>query len=230
MLQVQKILVGAGLAAGSRGKAEIHRQDLVAVWEIHLHAIGVGFIAAMQEGEMAGVETTLERLEPVAFLDVPRDVAMRVRNRGPFEVGESGLFLRRSHVGPHDAAALDARVGSDADLVHEAAAGRLARHVDALALDVEFPAVIDAAQPAFLVAAEEQGRRAMGTALVQQPDAAGGVAERDQPLAQELDADRRAVGLGKLLGEQRRYPIAPHEIAHRRSRTGPRQQIIFFGR
>ena len=81
----------------------------------------------------------------------------------------------------------------------EIAVGGLARLIDAIALDVELPAVIDAAEPARLVAAEKQGRGAVWATLVEETDAALGVAERDQPLAQKLDADRHAVGLGQLV-------------------------------
>src|SRR5262250_3138936 len=54
------------------------------------------------------------------------------------------------------------RVGASAGghPVAEAALRRHRRQVDAAALDVELPAVVDAAQPALLVAAEEEARPA----------------------------------------------------------------------
>ena len=56
---------------------------------------------------------------------------------------------------------------------------RLVHLVNAGAVDGEFPAVIDAAQPALLVAPEPQRGAAMGTMFVDEPDLAGAVAERD---------------------------------------------------
>ncbi len=38
----------------------------------------------------------------------------------------------------------------------------------------------------------------MGAELVHDADATGRIAERDQPLAEQLDPHRRAVGLGKF--------------------------------
>src|SRR5579862_3025461 len=125
---------------------------------------------------------------------------------------------------------LDARVSRYLDLALEVPVLRLTRQIDAIAVDVEFPTVIDAANAAFLVAAEEHRGGAMGTALVDEADAAIGVTECDEVLAEELHAHRCAVGLGDLAREQRRDPIAPHQRAHRRARPGPRQALILFPR
>jgi len=58
------------------------------------------------------------------------------------------------------------------DFVLELVVGGLVHLVDADAGDIEFPAVINAAQTAFLVAAKEQGGSAVRAILVQQADAA----------------------------------------------------------
>ena len=79
---------------------------------------------------------------------------------------------------------------------------RLVELIDAVAFDVEFPAVIDAAQPAFLVAPEEQRDAAMRAEFVDQADAAVAVAERDEILAEQSDAHRRAVRLGSSQDRQ----------------------------
>ena len=68
----------------------------------------------------------------------------------------------------------------------------------------------------------------MGAELVQKRDAIQAVAEGDEPLAHELDAHRRAIRARQLLGEERRHPEAPQEIAHQRSRIGPGQTLIVF--
>ena len=67
---------------------------------------------------------------------------------------------------------------------------RLVHHVHAAAVDVELPAVVDAAQPALLVAAEEERGAAVRAELVEQPDPALRVAEGHQVLAQQLHAHR----------------------------------------
>ena len=90
------------------------------------------------------------------------------------------------------------RIGGDADLVLEVVLLRLVHHVDAGAGDVELPAVIDAAQAAFLVAPEVQRGATVRAEFVDQADAAFAVAERDQVLAEQADADRRTVGFGDL--------------------------------
>ena len=82
------------------------------------------------------------------------------------------------------------------DLVFEVVLFRLVHHVGAGAGDVELPAVIDAAQAAFLVAPEVQRGAAVRAEFVEQADAAFAVAESDQVLAQKADAGGRAVGLG----------------------------------
>jgi len=59
-----------------------------------------------------------------------------------------------------------------------------------------------------------------------QADPAAGVAERDQLLAQHLDADRRAVGLGQLARQRDRLPEAPEIFAHRGAGAGPGEQLV----
>ena len=114
------------------------------------------------------------------------------------------------------------------DLVLEVVLRRLVQHVDAVAGHVELPAVIDAAQAALLVAAEVQRDAAVRAELVDQPDLAVGVAERDQVLAEQPHAHRRAVGLGDLAREQRGDPIPPHRVAHRGALAHPGDEFVFL--
>src|ERR1700721_3949428 len=104
------------------------------------------------------------------------------------------------------------------DLVHEGLGGRQIRLIDAAAIDVVFPAVIDAADAVVLVAAEEQRGAAMRTAVVHHADAARRVAKRDQLLAEEHEAHGIAVGL-QLRGFEPGQPVMAHETAHRRAGT-----------
>jgi hypothetical protein len=87
------------------------------------------------------------------------------------------------------------RIGLDADQVLGIEIGVGGRHVDAGALGVELPAVIDAADAAFLVAAEPEIGAAMRAILVDDPDHAARIAEREQFLAHHHDLLRRTVGV-----------------------------------
>src|SRR5258708_4202350 len=84
------------------------------------------------------------------------------------------------------------------------------------------------AQPVLLVAAEPQRDAAMGAELVHDADAALRIAKRDQPLAEQLYAHRRTVGLGDFPRQQRRNPITPHQRAHRRAGAGEREEIVLL--
>jgi hypothetical protein len=64
---------------------------------------------------------------------------------------------------------------------------RLRRHVDDIALGVELPAVVKAAQPALLIAAEGKRGLAVRTELAEQAELSLAVAERHELFAEELD-------------------------------------------
>src|SRR5262249_57703033 len=108
--------------------------------------------------------------------------------------------------------ALGAGVRAGAEFGLERALLGLARHLDAGALTVEFPPVVDAANALGLVAPEEEGRAAMGTVVLDEPDPAGRQTERDQVLAEEPHAHRRAVGLRQLGGDQRGNPELADQV------------------
>ena len=146
----------------------------------------------------------------------------------PFEAGEFRLVRGFSHVGPQDAAALDQRIGCQLDALAVAALDRLGRDFDTLSGDVVFPAMIGAAQPVLLVAAEPERDAAMGAELVDQAVAPLRVAERQKPLGEKLDTDRRAFILGKLLRKQRRNPVAAEQRAARGAGSGLRQQVVLL--
>src|SRR5262249_5256996 len=99
-------------------------------------------------------------------------------------------------------------------------------HVEAPAGDVEFPAVIDAAHPALLVAAEKQRRAAVRTAMIHHADPAGAVAKGNELLAEQHEADRRAAARN-LGGEQRGNPVFPHQLTHDGARADARQLDAF---
>src|SRR5262245_43416612 len=182
----------------------------------------------MQDGRVRGVDAAFEGLEPVGLLDDLRHVAMALRRLRPGEPGWRRGPLGWPHVGPYDAAELHRRVRRDLDLALELELLRLVHHVDAATVRVVLPAVVDAAQAALLVAAEEERRPPVRAVLVEQPDTAARVAEGDQILAEQSDANGRTVGLGHLADEQRGYPVAAHRRAHGTAGLDTREQGVFF--
>ncbi len=187
-----------------------------------------GEVAAVQEGHVARIDAAFHGLQPVALLDALGHERLVERHRAELVLGLRGLLFRRTHVGPQHAALFDQRIGLQLDLLGVAGFLRLGRDVHALAGHVELPAVIGAAQAAFLVAAEPQRDAAVGAELVDEAELALGIAEGDETLAEQLQAHRRAIGFRQFLAEKRRHPVATEEIAHRRSRVRLRQIVVLF--
>src|SRR5580704_6676650 len=98
----------------------------------------------MQQADVAGVEIALERLCPVAFVKSLGCENVAFRQMRPFELRHAGR-LARPHIRPDDAPEFTAWV---ANLFQPAGRtfARLVRHIYAIAGNIEFPAVIDAAQ------------------------------------------------------------------------------------
>src|SRR5207342_321786 len=84
----------------------------------------------------------------------------------------------------------------------------LRRTLDDVAFDVDLPAVVQAAQPAFLVAAERERGAAMRAMLVENAQTPGAVAKRHQLFAEQAEAHRRAVALDDFLGQAGGNPVA----------------------
>jgi hypothetical protein len=138
-------------------------------------------------------------------------------------------LVGRAHVAPHKAAGFAGRIGLVLEALEQRAVGRLRRHLDDVAFDVEFPAVIEAAQAAFLVAREHQRGAAVRAEFVEHADAAFGVTEDDEAFAKQAHADRRAVRFGNLLGQAGGDPVPPHDLAHRGVAFDAAEQVVFFG-
>ena len=185
-------------------------------------------VAPVQERHVARIDAALHRLQPVRFLQPLGDEALLGGHRGKLPLRQRRLLIGRPHIGPQHRTEFHQRIRRQLDLLAEAGFDRFGRHLGALAGDVVLPAMIRAAQAAFLVAAEPQRHAAMGAELVDQSIAALAVAERQQPLREQLDPDRRRIVLRQLLGHQRRNPVAAEHLAHGRARTGLRQEIVLF--
>jgi hypothetical protein len=138
------------------------------------------------------------------------------------------LLLGRAQVGPHQAVLLLHRVPG---LAHAAAAActavGLARLVDAVALHVEHPAVVAAADAFFLDAAVVERGAAVRAAPVHEAGAAGLVAEQDQVFAQHAHLARRVGGIG---GQADGVPVAAQQLAHGRARANLGQLGLVAGR
>jgi hypothetical protein len=86
------------------------------------------------------------------------------------------------HINPDQAAVEGCRISRDVDLLFKAALGRFGRHVDAVAGDIKFPAVVDAADAALFVASEVEGGAAMRAVSLDDANFAIGIAKGDQIL------------------------------------------------
>ena len=173
---------------------------------------------------MGRVEVTFEGLQPGAvaqeLLDPTAGQHVRLQAR------QLRRRHARAHVDPDDAVALLGRVGNRAYLVLEVRFGGLRRHVDAGAGRVELPAVVDAAQPVFLVSSEEHRGAAVRAGVLDDADLAGRGPETDEVLTQEAQTYRRAVRLRNLGGHQRRNPVLAHEVAQERAGPDLRQDVV----
>src|SRR6185437_10335996 len=93
---------------------------------------------------------------------------------------------------------------------------------------IELPAMVNAAQPAFLVAPEEQRRAAVRAIGIDESDPAGAVAKRDQILAQKPHPDRRAVLFRQFTRQRGRLPIAAEQNTRGRAGPHPDEALAVF--
>ena len=124
-------------------------------------------------------------------------------------------------------AALGAGIGGCRDLGGEAGLRGLARHLHAAAVVTEFPAVIDAPHAGLFDPAEIERGAPVRTELGDEPGPAARGPVGDEALAQQLhplDPPTRR----QLAGQHDRGPVATEQIAHRRPRSGQRQQLVVF--
>src|SRR6185437_5797846 len=105
-----------------------------------------------------------------------------------------GHLVLRAHVDPDHPAHFIRGIRAHGQALFEVRLGRLAGHIDALARGVELPAVVDAAETAFLVATEVQRRATMWAERVDDADLTVGIAESDEVLAEGAGTNRVAVG------------------------------------
>jgi hypothetical protein len=90
--------------------------------------------------------------------------------------------------------------------------------------------VIQAAESAFLVAAESERGATVRASLVERAEPAAAVAEQHQVLAQQPHPERGAVRFRHFLGKATGDPIAAHHLDHRRRTLDAAQQVVVFHR
>src|SRR5215471_17757705 len=152
----------------------------------------------MQEIGMARVYPAFHRLEIVRLLEALGNISMGFRYPRPLQFRQLGNTLSWPHVSPDDSAILARRVRGRADSVMEGIFRWLVGHVDASAVDIKFPAVIDASKTTLFVATPEEARPPVSTELIQQTGPAGRVTKGDQIFTEQANPHRPAIGRRKF--------------------------------
>ena len=181
----------------------------------------------VQEGKVPGIERAFHRLRPVAHLQAFRHVAMRWRQRAHLELRQLGWHaLAGAEVSPHHFACFARCIRLDRDLAVVGRIRRHVRHIDAASFHVVLPAVVDAAQAAVLVAAEEEVGAAVRAAGLDQADTAIARAEGDQVLSHHAQTNRWRVRRRQLARERHGQPVPAEILAHCRARTCANEKLV----
>ena len=191
-----------GRTIGRIHRAPVCRSRVVArgaIGELEpLHVIRIDVVdrhlAGMQKAEMRRVDVAFQRLQPVAFPLPGPEIGLVGRAQHRLQRRQWRRYLAFAHIDVDQSAALGHLVSLRFDLVPKVLVWRQIGHIETIAGDVVFPAVIDAAQAAFLVAPKEQRSAAVRATVIEHADPSEAVAKGDQSLAQQHQAQRVAVG------------------------------------
>ena len=118
------------------------------------------------------------------------------------------------------------RIGLVFHLLGEGALRRLGRHFDDVAIDVDLPAVIEAAETAIFVTAVHERRAAVRAIFVENADLAVSVAEDHQILAKQTHLDRIAIRLRHFLDQAGGHPVPAENLSHRGVALDAAHQIV----
>ena len=181
----------------------------------------------MQVGGVRRIDADFQRLQPVAVDQALEGEGMRAGGEEAVEVGEGG-GVAFTQIGEDDAVLHHDGVGALAHPLAEHAAFGLGGRLQALAVDVEQPAMEQAAQAAVFQTAIGEIGAAMRAVAVQQAVAAALVAEQHEVLAEHA---HRLGGplLRQLVGERHRMPIVPHQRAAFGARPDAGDQLVLLG-
>ena len=181
-----------------------------------------GLLTAVQERCMGRIDGAIHCLRPIGTLQPFGRRALACRQRRPFEVWWFRRKILRSHIDPDDTAAHRGAIGDALRFwFQQLGTFRLRRDVNAVAIDVVFPAMIDTAQSAFLVAAIIQVCAAMSAVGFEDSDPPLSIAKCDEIFAEKPKADRRTVRLGNLFFQKCGHPVMAQQRAHYCSRSDP---------
>ena len=181
---------------------------------------------AVQERGVHRIDADFERLQPVAVDHALEGEGVRRRRDEAVEIRKCRR-LAAAEIGPENAALLDHRIGLLLEVGAQIAVVRLGRRLQALAVDVEQPAVKRATQSAVLEPPVGEIGAAMRTMAADQPVAALVVLEGDQVLAEEPHRLDRPVA-GQFIDQRRRLPVAPHQRAGGGAGSGAGDEIVLF--
>ena len=184
-------------------------------------------VEAMQVGGVRRIDADFQRLQPIALDQALEGEGVRAGRQKTIEVGKGRCFAV-AEIGEDDAVLHHDRVGTLPYPLAEHAALGLGGSLQALAVDVEQPAMEQAAQAAVLQASVGEVGAAVRAVAVQEAVAAALVAEQHEVLAEH------AHGLGgtfpgKLVGERHRMPIVPHQRAAFGARPDAGDQLVLLG-
>src|ERR1700756_1725255 len=132
----------------------------------------------MQQSDMTGVQIALKSLRPVTLVKSFGCEFMTVGQMRPFELRD-GWRLIRAHIGPDGTSKFPAGIAYLFYSPRCIAFGGLVWLLHTIAGNVEFPPVVHAAQPMFLVTRIKERSASVWTMQRQEPHVACGVAERN---------------------------------------------------
>ena len=181
----------------------------------------------MQVGGVRRIDADLERLQPVAVDQALEGEGMGAGCQEAVEVGEGGRFAV-AEIGEDDAVLHHHGIGALAHPLAEHAALGLGRRLEALAVDIEQPAMEQAAQAAILQPAVGEIGAAMRAVAVEQAVTATLVAEQHEILAQHADRLGRPRTV-ELLGQRHRMPIVAHQRAAPGAGPDAGDQLVLLG-
>jgi hypothetical protein len=173
------------------------------------------------------VDTHFHRLQPVA-VDHALEREGVGGGRGKAVEPWQGGRLARPHIGEQDAALLHHRIGLLPNIGAHAAALGLGRRLQALPRDVEQPAVERATQAAVLKPSKGEIGAAVRTGALEQAIAALVVPKQDEVFPEEANRLERTIAR-QFVDQRGGVPVAPHQLARRRTWPRPGEEIILLG-
>jgi hypothetical protein len=89
--------------------------------------------------------------------------------------------------------------------------------------------MVETAETAFFVSAQDERSSAVRTQFVENADATLGISECDEILSHQAHLDWRTVGFSYFFRQTSRHPVVTHDLAHWGIALNLAQQVIFSG-